>query len=344
MRQYKYKVATQCMTYNQKPYIEDTLNGFIIQQTSFPVVYVVVDDASNDGESVLLREWAKINLDFDDKLFACTKDMPYGDLLYAKLKNNSNAIFVILLLNDNHYQTGRNNIKLDYIREWTGQSEYYAICEGDDYWVDPQKLQKQVDFMDQHQDYVLCHTDFNLTTGRARNHSVIQSNDDNYFPQSLLGNLGIGTLTTLFRSEAYKRIPKLWENANWPMGDMQMWIELSREGKFKFFPYVTAHYRILPQSASHGTMEKEIRFVAAIREVRLFYSDYYGVELENKGYSPAFYAAMIKIAFKHQNKNLAKKYKKEATEKKMASLRMWLYYFATMIPPFGYALRKYLGR
>ena len=82
MNDYKYKVATQCMTYNQRPYIEDTLKGFVMQQTTFPVVYVVVDDASTDGEQELLFNWAHKNLNFgsDD---AYIKETGYAKIMYA---------------------------------------------------------------------------------------------------------------------------------------------------------------------------------------------------------------------------------------------------------------------
>ena len=52
---YKYMVVTKCMTYNQSKFICDTLKGFEMQATTFPVVYCIVDDASTDGEQGLLQ-------------------------------------------------------------------------------------------------------------------------------------------------------------------------------------------------------------------------------------------------------------------------------------------------
>lgn len=338
---YKYMVATRCMTYNHAPYIEETLQGFVLQETTFPVVYIVMDDASIDGEQEVLRKWTAKNLQPESAFW---KQMPYGELVVSSLKEKPMSLFVVVLLNENHYQKKQIIRKFDYIKEWLDDAKYYAICEGDDYWTEPHKLQMQVEFMEAHPDYVLCHTDFNLTTGKARNHNAPQTPDDIYFPLSVKKDLEIGTLTTLTRATVVNHLPKLWVGKGWPMGDLQNWIELSHEGKFKRFPIVTANYRILPHSASHGSMEKEIRFISAIREVKMFYAGYYGVELENDGYSPAYYVDLIKIAFKHQKQELAEKYKKEAIEKKMTSRRMWFYYYATKIPPFGHALRKYLGR
>ena len=171
-------VTTQCMTYNQVSYIEDTLRGFAIQKTTFPALFIIVDDASTDGESDLLRNWANSNLNPSLEWI----DKPYGQLVEAQFNSNPLLTFVILLLNENHYQTGRNLIKNSYITEWTEKARYGAICEGDDYWIDPLKLQKQVDFMESHPEYSMCHTDFNLSDGSKRNHFVYNVNDDNYFP------------------------------------------------------------------------------------------------------------------------------------------------------------------
>lgn len=152
----RYIVTIECMTYNHSLYIVDALKGFEIQQVDFPVVYVIVDDASTDGEPEILRLWAEKNLELSENGVACRCRMPYGELIYARHKNNENAFYAILLLDENHYQTGRVKLKLDYVAEWTSKSKYIAICEGDDYWIDPLKLQKQVDFMEAHPDYSMC--------------------------------------------------------------------------------------------------------------------------------------------------------------------------------------------
>jgi glycosyltransferase involved in cell wall biosynthesis len=84
---YTYLVATRCFTYNHAPYIDDTLQGFAIQQTSFPVVSVIIDDASPDGEQDILRSWAKQNLALDEEGFAYDRAMDYGELFFARHKD-----------------------------------------------------------------------------------------------------------------------------------------------------------------------------------------------------------------------------------------------------------------
>lgn len=151
----KYKVAVNCMTYNHAEYIEDALNGFKLQKTSFPVAYLVVDDASSDGEPDVLYKWALDNLDYDNKE-SLWKDMAYGKLAVAPLKGNANSLFVIALLAENHYRKGISRKKSEYIAEWIGNAEYRAMCEGDDYWTVSDKLEKQVEYLDANKEVNIC--------------------------------------------------------------------------------------------------------------------------------------------------------------------------------------------
>lgn len=338
---FNYMVCTQCITYNHAPYILDTLSGFVSQKTTFPVVYCVIDDASTDGEPKVLRQWAEENLVTDvmeGKLLPQMK--PYGTLYFARHAQNENAYFAILLLSENHYQTGRDRLKFSYIEEWMHSSKYHALCEGDDYWIVPNKLLMQVAFLEENPDYVMCYTDFGLTDGTPCYHNVPVPRDDDYFEQAVIvDNILIGTLTVLYRSEAFYRIPKLWINKDWPMGDFPEWIELSREGKFKYLPVMTAKYRRLANSASHGGLEKELKFLHAGITIRECYAEYYGVTLTNKGYSKYFFEAASKIAYKHNNKAIAKLYKSLAVEYKMTTMRMWLFYYATVFPPFRWIIQ-----
>lgn len=155
-KEYKYMVAARCMTYNHKSYIEDALLGFAMQNTSFSVVYIIVDDASTDGEQEVLRKWAGEYLRQEDEKEIIWENLPYGEQVFASLKGKPNSFFLIILLKENHYQKGNGAKRFDYIKEWNDNAKYHALCEGDDFWVRPNKLQKQVDFLENHPDYSLC--------------------------------------------------------------------------------------------------------------------------------------------------------------------------------------------
>lgn len=154
-QEHRYMVCTRCMTYNHSLYIEDALRGFAMQETSFPAVFVIIDDASTDGEQQVLKKWTSDHLEQEDGV-VFWKEMPYGQLMTAKLKGKPHFTFVVLLLAENHFQKGIGRKRLEYIAEWNESAKYSALCEGDDYWIDPMKLQKQVDALEAHPDCAIA--------------------------------------------------------------------------------------------------------------------------------------------------------------------------------------------
>ena len=119
----KIKLSIMCTAYNHEKYIRKTLEGFVSQQTDFSFEAIVHDDASTDGTAAIIREYAE---------------------------NYPNIIKPIL---QTEKQFSRHvNIDRDIIKPVT-QGVYIAYCEGDDYWTDPHKLQKQVDFLESHPEY-----------------------------------------------------------------------------------------------------------------------------------------------------------------------------------------------
>ena len=148
-----FHVLTICETYNHEAFISNAMDGFVMQQTTFPVVSVIIDDASTDHTANVIRHYVEENFDLQDFCVACDKDMDFGHVTFARHRNNENCYFAVILLNENHYQRGES--KESYYAEWAS-TKYIALCEGDDYWTDPLKLQKQVDFLEAHPDFSMC--------------------------------------------------------------------------------------------------------------------------------------------------------------------------------------------
>lgn len=109
-----------CLTYNHEKYIEDALKGFVMQKTDFPFLAVVIDDCSTDGTADIVRRY----------------EAQYPDIIKG------------IYLPHNFRQTRED--KRPYYQKYIDKATYWAECEGDDYWTDPYKLQKQVDFMEAH--------------------------------------------------------------------------------------------------------------------------------------------------------------------------------------------------
>ena len=269
----KYTVATYCFTYNQESYIEDTLNGFSKQETTFPVVYIVIDDASTDRTPEVLCTWCNNNLQIESDEEPW-KQMPYGRLREGTLKGKPHLQFVFLLLDENHYQTGKREKCFGYIDEWLDNSLYIAICEGDDYWTAPLKLQKQVDYLESNPDVVMCYTRcilFNESTQTFGEEYGWQVNDFYHLFESNL----IQTLTTVFRKSVYK---EYIENVRpfskkWLLEDYPMWLYFALRYKIHLIDECTSVYRYLEESASHSNnFEKQVKFEQSVLDVRKFFA------------------------------------------------------------------------
>ena len=122
-------VAIKCAVYNHELYLRDCLEGFVMQQTNFPFVAIVHDDASTDNSAAIIREYAEKYPDIIKPLFETENQYSKGDGSLTRIMNST--------------------------VDATG-AKYVAMCEGDDYWTDPLKLQKQVDFMETNEGCSLC--------------------------------------------------------------------------------------------------------------------------------------------------------------------------------------------
>ena len=321
-----FTAVVRCFTFNHAAYIREAMDGFCMQETTFPFVCAIVDDASNDGEPEVIYQYLKENFVLDDKRGAQFAETDDYDMVFAQHKRNQNCYFSIILLKYNHHSIQKS--KLPYLNTWNNV-KYIAVCEGDDYWTYPLKLQMQVDYLEQHNDYVLCHTDYEATIKRHTHYKELYL-DGNYIPGMFLTGFNIGNLTTVFRTEAYNSIPMHFQDKNWPMGDKPLWYELAGIGKIKYFPVVTAVYRILSESASHfKDAERQIAFKRSGLEITQFYAKNYGIELKDNGYTPSFYSALFSYAYKFDRKDLAEQIMKEAQTKKMVNTKGLCYYFLT---------------
>lgn len=92
-KQYKWMVCTRCVTFNQAPYIEDAMNGFTMQQTTFPFVCTIIDDASTDGEPQVIRQYLQEHFDLEDK--SVVRNEETDDYVLLELKAICNSPFTI---------------------------------------------------------------------------------------------------------------------------------------------------------------------------------------------------------------------------------------------------------
>ncbi len=150
-----FQVFIKCFTFNHVNYIEDAMRGFVMQKTDFPYIAAIVDDASTDGEPDVIKRFLENEFDMTTSVRNETEDYVR---VAAKHTTNVNCTFVVILLKYNHRSIKK--AKFPYLKEWMNDAKYIALCEGDDYWTDPLKLQKQVDFLEEHEEFDMCCTRF----------------------------------------------------------------------------------------------------------------------------------------------------------------------------------------
>ena len=198
-------LLTVCVfTYNQENYIKDTLDGILSQTFKDYLIWIFNDSSTDDTEEICL----KYKIKYPKKI------------KYFNNKKNTGVI--------KNWILGIKKVK----------SKYIAICEGDDYWIDNNKLQMQVDFLEKNKDYVLSHT--NVYT--LEKEKLLQSKPDNFsYENNIYNKNEISTLTAVFRNFKIDFSEK-W--SEFLMADWPLWISLSEKGQFKYFDKKTGVYRI----------------------------------------------------------------------------------------------------
>ncbi len=210
-------VSITCPTYNHEKFIAQTLDGFVMQQTDFPFEIIVHDDASTDHTVAVLKEYEE------------------------KYPN----LFANIYQSENQFSKGHDRVtKITFA---AARGKYIALCEGDDYWTDPYKLQKQVDFLEANPDYSICCT--NAYYIKESNHFALLENDifiDRDKPaktieqDDLLYQNCILTLTAVFRNTGKSLAPWI-ERVD--LGDWSIHILNSFSGRIKYLADITAAYR-----------------------------------------------------------------------------------------------------
>ena len=200
------KVSICCITYNHEPYIRDCLEGFLMQKTDFAYEILIHDDASTDKTADIIREYEK----------------KYPDIIRAVYQT------------ENQYSKTHNfipNFQFDKAR-----GKYIAICEGDDFWVSPDKLQIQFDFMEANPDYSMCfHQAYvyfhGVDSECCKNiFSCIENKD--YSAEEIVCEWKVSTGTVFLRKEYF--IPFIpYDCKDFLYGDIMFFLTAASHGKVR---------------------------------------------------------------------------------------------------------------
>lgn len=231
----KVKVVIKCITYNHGPYIRQALEGFVMQKTDFPFVAIVHDDASTDDTASIIREYAEKYPDIIKPIYETENQYSKGNGSVTRIMNQ--AILA------------------------TG-APYVAVCEGDDYWTDPFKLQKQVDFLDTHPDYSLVFANVRIHDASGLSDETFPVTTGEKDPLTIYKGWCIPTLTIMYRKEvlsstAYQSFIKIKDAV---FGDLTLEMASTTIGKIHGDQNIVGVWRRLSTGASVYLEKHPLKF------------------------------------------------------------------------------------
>lgn len=221
------QVSVSCFTYNHKKYVEETLKSFLNQKTNFRVEILIHDDASTDGTQEILQ---------------------YYEIQFPWLFN------VVYQTENQFSQIGME--KMAHRQRSRARAKYYAICEGDDYWVDELKLQSQFDMMEFDSTFSGCfHSTFYLSgTNKVVKRPLTIKNYYTIQDVILHGGRLISTNSVFCRTQDLIEVLD-WEVKS-PVNDILLILYLGLKGKLAYIDKPMSVYRVM----SDQSWSSRIRF------------------------------------------------------------------------------------
>lgn len=293
-------ISIICDVYNHEPYIRQCLEGLVNQQTSFPFEILIHDDASTDHSQKIIREY----------------EANYPDL------------FKPIYQTENKYS---KRINIWYTFQFPRvRGKYIAFCEGDDYWTDPLKLEKQVVFLESNPHYILSHTRtnvFNQKQNALENYSLACP-ITSY--KKLLKENRITTVSACIRADIIMTYSNLiLKGKDWKIGDYPLWLYAAGCGKIHFLNEPTCVYRVLPISASHHERFSDIlKFQEEVVTIKQTLLKCHRIGLFQKWYIlNQTYLSLLELCLKHQDKDGVQKYFSKSLPYDKRSFKIWIQYF-----------------
>lgn len=275
-------VSVAMITFNHEPYLAKAIESVLAQRTDFDVEIVVGEDCSTDNTMRILSRYSD---EYRDKIRVITSEKNVG--MHANIERTEKAC----------------------------RGKYLAYLEGDDFFNDPDKLRKQVQFLESHQDYDLVHGDFDEYFQEEKKfirnynkHFRIDIAAGDVFRELLIRNF-ISTCTVCLRRESLEKYFDYGEVAERKgmLGDYPRWLDIAAHSKVGYIDESLSTYRVLKQSATHspdGT--KRMDTLVSQYNVKLFYVEKYGCPQEVKNVILQNHAKeLLETAFRNRDREQA---------------------------------------
>lgn len=214
-------ISIFCTAYNQEKYISDAIESFLMQKTSYPFEVLIHDDASTDNTAKIIKRY----------------------------ENENPKIIKAIYQTENQYSTGGHIYsRFLYPR---AKGKYIALCEGDDYWTDRFKLQKQAEYLESHPQCSLCtHAARKVTRNKKLVGYVRPSKSDKIFTteEVIVGGGGLFATNSMFYpKKLVQELPAFHYNA--PVGDYPLTIYLSLQGEVYYMDQYMSDYRVMVENS-----------------------------------------------------------------------------------------------
>lgn len=214
-------VSVCCITYNHEKYINEAIDSFLMQETDFPFEIVIGEDCSTDNTRKIVEKY---------------KEMYPNIIKLIVSENNVGA-------QANFQRTNEACI-----------GEYMALCEGDDYWTDKNKLQIQKDFLESNPEYIICYTDVEAFNENGIIQDYIGGATKDLTADELKKATPINTLTTMYRNIMKDKFSAEFKASKY--GDLFIWSILGYYGKGKYLPQIKpARYRVHSGGVHSGSSQ-----------------------------------------------------------------------------------------
>lgn len=224
-------VSICCITYNHAKYIRQALDGFLMQKTNFKYEILIHDDASTDETADIIREY----------------ENKYPDII--------KPIYQTV----NQYSQGIKLSKYNYERV---KGKYIAECEGDDYWCDENKLQKQVDYMEKNPECSFCFHNAYILDNKKGKYKKFISKNRKFYKKSNTYTMGelellqfIPTASFLYRSENFKKMPDWFYEYN--ISDLPLKLIMTSFGYAYYVDEIMSVYRTNIGASATDTIKND---------------------------------------------------------------------------------------
>lgn len=228
-------VSVQCLAYNHEKYVRQCLDGLVSQKTDFKYEVVIHDDASTDNTVSIIKEYE------------------------AKFP----GIILPIYEKENMYQKDQAKMRQIITEHLTGK--YIAFCECDDYWTSPNKLQKQVDFLESHPEYSMCfHSAKKLYECDSISWLRCEDIEDrDYTATEVFVNWIVPTASILCRREAIEYRSKMKGGCRILNGDITIILSSAMIGKIRGMHEKMSVYRVQSGGITYDENAKKNRALKA---------------------------------------------------------------------------------